>query len=77
MDGWSDEVVNRLEPTFSELEQMMYEVRFCTKGAFTHCVDTTELADYLRGLADDLGVAADDIEFLEEDEDDESDSYEE
>lgn len=59
MDGWSDEVRDCLEDVFSELEQLMYEVRNCIRGAYTHANTNEELADYVVDLADKLGSVAD------------------
>lgn len=61
MDGWSEEVRDCLEDVFSDLEQLMYEVRNCVRGAYTHANTNEELADHIRELADELSSVADDL----------------
>lgn len=61
MDGWSDEVRDCLEDVFSDLEQLMYEVRNCIRGCYTHVNTNEELADYVAELADKLASVADDL----------------
>lgn len=59
MDGWSEEVRDCLEDVFSDLEQLMYEVRNCVRGCYTKANTNEELADYVAGLADELSSVAD------------------
>lgn len=61
MDGWSEEVRDCLEDVFSDLEQLMYEVRNCIRGCYTHAYTNEELADYVAELADKLASVADDL----------------
>lgn len=61
MDGWSEEVRDCLEDVFSDLEQLMYEVRNCVRGCYTKANTNEELADYVAGLADKLASVADDL----------------
>ena len=61
MDGWSEEVRDCLEDTFADLEQLMYEVRNCVRGAYTRANTNEELADYVAELADKLASVADDL----------------
>lgn len=61
MDGWSEEVRDCLEDVFSDLEQLMYEVRNCIRGCYTHANTNEELAEYVQSLADELGSVADDL----------------
>lgn len=60
-DGWSEEVRDCLEDVFSDLEQLMYEVRNCVRGCYTNANTNEELAEYVRSLADELGSVADDL----------------
>ena len=59
MDGWSEEVRDCLEDVFSDLESLMYEVRNCIRGCYTHANTNEELAEYVQSLADELGSVAD------------------
>ena len=74
MDGWSDEVKDCLEDVFTNLEQLMYEVRNCVRGAYTHANTNEELAEHIQSLAEELGSVAEclndceDNSTLEEDE---------
>ena len=61
MDGWSEEVRDCLEDVFSDLERLMYEVRNCVRGCYTHANTNVELAEYVQSLADELGSVADDL----------------
>lgn len=61
MDGWSEEVRDCLEDVFSDLERLMYEVRNCIRGCYTHANTNEELAEYVQSLADELGSVADDL----------------
>ena len=61
MDGWSEEVRDCLEDTFADLEQLMYEVRNCVRGAYTRANTNEELADYVAELVDKLASVADDL----------------
>lgn len=61
MDGWSEEVRDCLEDAFSDLERLMYEVRNCVRGCYTHANTNEELAEYVQSLADELGSLADDL----------------
>ena len=73
-DGWSEEVRDCLEDVFSDLEQLMYEVRNCVRGCYTNANTNEELAEYVRSLAEALSSSADylceceDNSTLEEDE---------
>ncbi len=53
-DGWGDEIEYILSESFSELENLMYEVRNCRRGSYTSCETAEELADYIHRLAEDL-----------------------
>ena len=53
-DGWGDEIEYILSETFSELENLMYEVRNCRRSSYTNCETAEELADYIHRLAEDL-----------------------
>lgn len=53
-DGWGDEIEYILSESFSELENLMYEVRNCRRGSYTGCETAEELADYTHRLAEDL-----------------------
>ena len=59
MDGWSEEVRDCLEDVFSDLERLVYEVRNCVRGTYTHANTNEELADYVVDLADKLNSVAD------------------
>ena len=61
MDGWSEEVRDCLEDVFPDLECLMYEVRNCIRGRYTHANTNEELAEYVQSLADELGSVADDL----------------
>lgn len=62
MDGWSENVRDDLEESFSNLESLMYEVRNCVRGCYTNSETNAELAEYIRGLAEELKSAADMVE---------------
>lgn len=53
-DGWGDEIEYILSESFSELENLMYEIRNCRRGSYTGCETAEELADYIHRLAEDL-----------------------
>ena len=61
MDGWSEEVRDCLEDVFSDLEQLMYEVRNCVRGSYTHANTNEELAEHIQSLAHELSSVADDL----------------
>jgi len=47
-DGWPDEWENDFEETFSALDNFVYEIRNCTKGAYTNCKTIEELKTYIN-----------------------------
>lgn len=59
MDGWSEEVRDCLEGVFLDLEQLMYEVRNCVRGCYTHANTNEELAEHIQSLTDELSSVAD------------------
>ena len=62
-DGWGEEIPERLESIFSEIESVMYEVRNCRRGSFGIRGDTVSaLAGKLNTIADELQMEADDLE---------------
>lgn len=60
-DGWGDEIEYTLDGIFSELENLMYEVRNCRRGSYTDCETADELAAYVHRLADDLDECSQEI----------------
>lgn len=63
-DGWGEDIQDVLEPAFSNLEDLMYEVRNCVRG--TYAVNGTEVKDLVQEIEDcvaQLEEAAQDIEF--------------
>ena len=63
-DGWGDSIVNQLEPVFSNIEDLMYEVRNGRRGSYAINGDTVkDLVSELRDLADQIEMNADDLEF--------------
>jgi len=75
-DGWDLDDLDQLEEAFSEIENFMYEVRNCVRGAYTGCYTHEELAEKLRDISDSLTMAADEIENTPEPEPEEDDEYE-
>lgn len=59
MDGWSEEVRDCLEDVFSDLENLMYEVRNCVRGCYTNANTNEELAEHIQSIADELSSVAD------------------
>ena len=76
-DGWDLGDLDQLEEAFGEIENFMYEVRNCVRGAYTGCYTYEELAEKLRNISDSLAMAAEEIENMSEPEDEEYDEYEE
>ena len=76
-DGWNDEVRETLTEVISNLESFIYEIRNCVKGSYTNAKTHSALADYIRNLSEDLTYAADEIENLPEDDEDDEDVEEE
>jgi len=63
-DGWGDNIPDQLEQTFSNLEDLMYEVRNARRGSYAINGDTVQdLVSELRDLSDQLAMHADDLEF--------------
>ena len=63
-DGWGDTIQDTLEPVFSNLEDLMYEVRNAVRGSYAVNGDTVEdLVQELRDRIAQLEEATDDIEF--------------
>ena len=75
-DGWDLEDLGQLEEAFGEIENFMYEVRNCVRGAYTGCYTYEDLADKLRRIAEDLMTAADEIENTPEPEPKEEEEFE-
>lgn len=61
-EGWGEEIQGTLCDVFDSLEKLMYEVRNCVRGGYTHCKTNAELAEHIRSLASDLEAAAEEIE---------------
>lgn len=76
-DGWDLEDLYQLEEAFGEIESFMYEVRNCVRGAYTGCYTYKDLAEKLRNISEDLSVAANEIENMQEPEPEEYDEYDE
>ena len=74
-DGWDLEDFDQLEEAFSEIENFMYEVRNCVRGAYTGCYTYEELAEKLRNISDSLSMAADKIENTPEPEPEEDEDF--
>lgn len=70
-DGWNDQVCENLYDILNEIEQFKYEIDHCVKGSYSGVKTHTALAEYIRNLADELNSAADGIEDIPEDEDEE------
>lgn len=60
-DGWGKDIEEILSPVFARAEDLMYEVRNTVRGANTDCETTEDLADYIRNIAAEFEVAADEI----------------
>lgn len=69
--GWNEDVEKALDEVYSNIYDLFYEVKNCIKGVYTSQYNHADLANYIRGLADDLKYAADQIEQLPDDEEDE------
>lgn len=76
-DGWDLGDLNQLEEAFDEIENFMYEVRNCVRGAYTGCYTYEELAEKLRNISDSLAMAAEEIENMSEPEPEEDEEYDE
>ena len=63
-DGWGTDVRGILDLPFARAEDLMYEIRNTTRGAYTDCETVEDLADYIRQLASEFEDAADEIESL-------------
>ena len=59
-DGWDEELAE--QPIISELEDFIYELKMAVKGANTGAKNYSELADYVRTLAEGLDGLADTID---------------
>lgn len=68
MDGWSDEVREELDTIFSQMEELMYEVRNCRRGVHTNAETNEQLAEYIKNLSEDLLYSASYIASLPNDE---------
>ena len=76
-DGWDLGDLDQLEEAFGEIENFMYEVRNCVRGAYTGCYTYEELAEKLRNISDSLAMAAEEIENMSEPEPEEDEEYDE
>lgn len=74
-DGWDLEELDQLEEAFGEIENFMYEVRNCVRGAYTGCYTYEELAEKLRNISDSLSMAANEIENMSEPEPEDEEEY--
>lgn len=62
-DGWGEEIHDKLEPLFDEVERLMYEIRNGRRDSYANFGDTAQdLADKLNDLADQFGYMADEME---------------
>lgn len=69
-DGWSDEAED--SELFLGLEQLIYEVRKARRGAYTRCKTYEELAEHVRKLSEKMSDYADTLEYIEDEDLDES-----
>ena len=70
-DGWSEEILNIVDPFFVEVEKVAYELRNTVRGAYRFGTTVEDLAQVFRGfsvVSDDIANELDDNqEHLEED----------
>ena len=52
-DGWDLDDLSSLEEAFGEIEDFMYEVRNCVRGAYTGCYTYEELAENYQRLLEE------------------------
>ena len=58
-----------------EIYDAVYEINNCTRGCYTGCKTYSDLGDYLENLAERLKVAAQGLHYIEEDEVDDDEVY--
>ena len=68
MDGWNEDKVYDVIEVCDRIAELNYELKNCVKGAYSDATNYAELADYIRGLAEELENQADTVECLEDDE---------
>lgn len=61
-DGWSDEIVDILEPPIEEVEELAYELRNTVRGAKTGVDDVDGLIDHCEHIMSRFNDAIDDLE---------------
>ena len=61
-DGWPEEMSENLSYVLETLENFVYEIRNCTRGAYTNCKTKEELKAYMTNdLVDMLTSAAEEF----------------
>lgn len=61
-DGWSEEIVDILEPPIEEVEELAYELRNTVRGAKTGVDDVDGLIDHCEHIMSRFDDAIDDLE---------------
>lgn len=59
--GWNADELYRITSILDELNNINYEINFCSRGAFSSSHTYAELSNSLQSLAKDLADAAEDI----------------
>ena len=66
-DGWSDEIIDKCKPFFSEVEQLSYCVKNLVRGAYGTGETVEDLISTFRELSQDAEELADELERSDED----------
>ena len=67
MDGWNEDKLYDTIEVLDRIEELNYEIKNCSRGAFSNATTYKELAEYIRGLAEELENQADTVACFEED----------
>lgn len=67
MDGWNEDKLYDVIEVCDRIGELSYEIKNCVRGSFSNATTYKELAEYIRGLADELENQADTVACLEED----------
>lgn len=61
-DGWGDAISEKLSYLMDELENFTYEIRNCSRGAYTNCKTKEQLKNYMSNdLVDMITNASEEI----------------
>jgi NADPH-dependent glutamate synthase beta subunit-like oxidoreductase len=67
MDGWNEDKLYDVTEVCDRIAELNYEIKNCVRGAYSDATTYKALAEYIRGLAEELENQADTVACFEED----------